>query len=549
MLGILPMIIYSGFDVWKLLTVVSFILLQEVWKRHASIYQFLKDWYYGCRSKNFQIKIYSHDIKSGGDPNPLYNRILFWVSHLDRKTHLNKYCDMARYYRRKANGYYTNENTSVLDIEYRLKTPYNTNISIPYKGIIYNINKQTTYSNDDSKKASIEYITIETDTSLSDINNFVKDGLTHYKVEANQGFKNKVLIFRHQKRDGWCHTEMNIKKNFNNIFLASDIRQLLTNLKDEFPKQHQIYDNAGVPFKKGLLLHGNPGTGKTSIIYALASEMKRNIYFLPRGPYLEEDYRTMVESIPNDQIVVLEEIDTIDSMVNNRGLPTHGLTPENILFSPIMTDNEFEHLRTISQLQDNDTDTQDNDTNTNTNTNTNTDDSQNKTTSKNNNSRNNGTKKNADQFALYLEILDGYNYLRGCIVMMTTNCINKIDPAIYRSGRFDHLIKLDYVSEEQLIEICHFYQIDLTRQQVQQIVAQKTTPGYLINTCIFPNISRPDNIKSAMLSLITSNSSNAQIEDESKSDSILMTPLEQKLVSEFEPETESETESETETND
>ncbi len=36
-----------------------------------------------------------------------------------------------------------------------------------------------------------------------------------------------------------------------------------------------------------------------------------------------------------------------------------------------------------------------------------------------------------------LEILDGYCYFKNCVVILTTNHVEKLDPAIIREGRID----------------------------------------------------------------------------------------------------------------
>ena len=45
-----------------------------------------------------------------------------------------------------------------------------------------------------------------------------------------------------------------------------------------FLKDDEWYNDRGIPHRRGYLLHGLPGCGKSSLVGALAGEMKLNIY-------------------------------------------------------------------------------------------------------------------------------------------------------------------------------------------------------------------------------------------------------------------------------
>jgi hypothetical protein len=464
--AVIPAIIYSGsISITKILTIILLVVLQELFQNHVLIYERIIEYFYGHSNNNFYVKIYSHDLKKGEEINPLYFRLLYWIDYLDKTEHNGIYCDESIYTKQRKSGSWNFEvDLLASNINYKFFTPHGTTINIKYKDFDFEISKNNKTSNDE-KNSTIEYITLQTNESHDAIRRFIEDGLRYYKAEANQYFKNKVLIFGHQKREGWLHNEMKINKNFDNVFLPLSARKILETVAYKFPEMESIYDLSGTPFKKGLLLHGIPGSGKSSIIYALASSMKRNIYFLPRGNYEDEEYRNMIATIPDGQIVVLEEIDTLDSMTKNRKIDYDA--------DQYITLNELIHQSTISELN------------------------KNKDTNNNDESKS----KNSNQLALYLEILDGYNCLRNTIVIMTTNCIKNIDPAIYRPGRFDHLIHLSYANETQITEISNFYNLKLDEKQILKIYKSKITTGYLINTCILPYIKDDNNdeiIKSIM---------------------------------------------------
>jgi mitochondrial chaperone BCS1 len=52
---------------------------------------------------------------------------------------------------------------------------------------------------------------------------------------------------------------------------------LIADAKD-FLRSEDWYAERGIPFRRGYLLHGVPGSGKTSLIHAIAGELGLDIY-------------------------------------------------------------------------------------------------------------------------------------------------------------------------------------------------------------------------------------------------------------------------------
>ena len=56
-------------------------------------------------------------------------------------------------------------------------------------------------------------------------------------------------------------------------------------------------------------------------------------------------------------------------------------------------------------------------------------------------------------FSGFLNALDGVRSQEGQILFMTTNHKERLDPALLRPGRADVLVKLNYASENQMIQL------------------------------------------------------------------------------------------------
>lgn len=70
------------------------------------------------------------------------------------------------------------------------------------------------------------------------------------------------------------------KRNLDSIFTKNNIHKELFNDIKHFIDNKDIYKKLNYPYNYCALLYGIPGSGKTSTILAIASELKRNIHYI-----------------------------------------------------------------------------------------------------------------------------------------------------------------------------------------------------------------------------------------------------------------------------
>ena len=71
--------------------------------------------------------------------------------------------------------------------------------------------------------------------------------------------------------------------------------------------------------------------------------------------------------------------------------------------------------------------------------------------------KSNDENRNQVTFSGILNALDGVTTGGNQIVIMTTNHIENLDPALIRPGRVDHILRFDYATKEQIKEIFTVY--------------------------------------------------------------------------------------------
>lgn len=93
----------------------------------------------------------------------------------------------------------------------------------------------------------------------------------------------------------------------------------------------QWYADRGIPFRRGYLLHGVPGSGKSSLIHAIAGELMLDIYVVSLSSSWMNDsiLQTLMGRVPNRCILLLEDLDAAFTRSTTRdegstGSPGHG---------------------------------------------------------------------------------------------------------------------------------------------------------------------------------------------------------------------------------
>ncbi len=315
------------------------------------------------------------------------------------------------------------------------------------------------------RREKYELILYSYSSNLHKIIEFVDNMTDCYVSKIENERKSKKFCYTLVKSDvdnclseNWNEVEFKTTRSFKNMFFEKKIECL--DLIDFFENNKDWYYEMGIPYTLGFGLYGNPGTGKTSFIKALAQRTKRHVInislkLIKTKQQLEKIFFEKKYSVFNQnsnlidfekKIIIFEDIDCIGDLVKER---------ENL--EKIKKEGENQEKNKVNEIL--------------------------------------SIPKGEDILTLddFLNLLDGVRETPGRIIVLTSNFYDKLDKALIRPGRIDKEIEMKNVKRSIIKEFGnHFYKrnvrkLDLEKIEDEFYTAAEITNIYLSNISNFNN--------------------------------------------------------------
>ncbi|CAG8977636.1 hypothetical protein HYALB_00006586 [Hymenoscyphus albidus] len=152
-------------------------------------------------------------------------------------------------------------------------------------------------------------------------------------VQAREG---KTTMYTVEHTEWKPFGEARKKRPIESVILDQGIKdRVVADVKD-FLASQDWYVDRGIPYRRGYLLYGPPGSGKSSFIQALAGELDFGVSIidLSQRGITDDKLALMLTKLPPRTILLLEDADS--AFVNRRKMDADGYNGSTVTFSGLL---------------------------------------------------------------------------------------------------------------------------------------------------------------------------------------------------------------------
>ncbi len=223
--------------------------------------------------------------------------------------------------------------------------------------------------------------------------------------------KDEVSLYR-PCGSGWDRRCNIVPRSMDSIAAKQALKDDLIQSVQEFLDSEAWYIEKGITYKEVHVLHGPTGTGKTSLIRAIATYFKLPIFEVDLSSVSNSSLLSLLDGLPKRCICLVEDFESSGATKKRARIE---VVPSEAELKPGDKSDKSDNPSSLADL-------------------------------------------NLDMLTIsgLLNALDGISGPSGVIYFLSTNCIASIDPAILRKGRTDWLRYIGAIGDEEIKNYIRF---------------------------------------------------------------------------------------------
>ncbi|KAK2006158.1 mitochondrial chaperone bcs1 [Colletotrichum eremochloae] len=283
-------------------------------------------------------------------------------------------------------------NSDVVDKKPLRFTPWGERLSFWYKGRLLTLK----YTENESALFPRKTMTV---SCIGRSSRILRQLMDECRLQYLRLSENKTTIFEH-RNNGWKRTITRDVRPMDTVIMNEGLKQMLLADIRSFldPKARAWYATRGIPYRRGYLLYGCPGTGKSSLSMSIAGCFRLDIYVLSLAGINDVQLSALFTELPQRCVVLLEDVDAVGTARSREA------------------DADESDLRSETSR---------------------------------------GSSKTPRTLSLsgLLNVLDGVASQEGRVLIMTTNYIEHLDDALIRPGRVDKKIEFQLAGSDVVTKL------------------------------------------------------------------------------------------------
>ncbi|ODA84066.1 hypothetical protein RJ55_02584 [Drechmeria coniospora] len=148
----------------------------------------------------------------------------------------------------------------------------------------------------------------------------LKTLLQECRVEYLGQIEDKTTIFE-SRGDAWMKMVSRETRPLSTVIVDEQKQLLVEDARDFLStKTRKWFAQRALPYRRGYLLHGPPGTGKSSFSLSIAGELGLDVYIAHIHDASDQTLKSLFSKLPQRCVVLLEDIDAVGITRSSKGL-------------------------------------------------------------------------------------------------------------------------------------------------------------------------------------------------------------------------------------